>query len=201
MVRPATDRDFVPNATRSRLILLLQDLAAGRGGEVRALRAGRLDPKALAVLTALERPALSLSEVAARTRAPVVSTSTVKKVSRELQDAGARPPELGRHLGTHRRRPHRAARLSTVGFREPHRNLGTARGEADWGVIDVGAEDLFPLCELPEHWPAMPGGGKLHRTVGYRYAKHGLGPDRIRLETIVVGSIRYISKQALQRFV
>lgn len=68
-------------------------------------------------------------------------------------------------------------------------------------MIDTRTEDLFPLAELPAHWPALPGGKRLHRSVGYRYAKRGVGPNKTRLETVVMGSIRYTSHEAVQRFV
>lgn len=68
-------------------------------------------------------------------------------------------------------------------------------------VIDTRTETLFPLAELPLHWPLLPGGRRLHRTVGYRYATKGVGPRADRLETVVFGSIRYTSHEAVQRFV
>lgn len=67
-------------------------------------------------------------------------------------------------------------------------------------MIDIATESLFPLSELPDHWPLMPGGRRLHRSVGYRYASKGVGPSRVRLETVVMGSTRYTSAQAVQRF-
>ena len=69
------------------------------------------------------------------------------------------------------------------------------------GVIDTRTENLFPLAELPAHWPLLPGGRRLHRSVGYRYATKGVGPRNDRLETVVFGSIRYTSHEAVQRFV
>ncbi len=68
-------------------------------------------------------------------------------------------------------------------------------------MIDTRTEDLFPLAELPLHWPLLPGGRRLHRSVGYRYATKGVGPRADRLETVVMGSIRYTSHEAVQRFV
>jgi len=68
-------------------------------------------------------------------------------------------------------------------------------------VIDTRTENLFPLAELPLHWPLLPGGRRLHRSVGYRYATKGVVPRNDRLETVVFGSIRYTSHEAVQRFV
>lgn len=70
-----------------------------------------------------------------------------------------------------------------------------------WCVIDTRTQTLFPLAELPQHWPLLPGGRRLHRSVGYRYATKGVGPRNDRLETVVFGSIRYTSHEALQRLV
>jgi hypothetical protein len=67
-------------------------------------------------------------------------------------------------------------------------------------MIDLRTEELIPLAELPQHWPLLPGGRRLHRSVGYRYAKVGVGPGRVKLETVVVGSVRYTSLEAIQRF-
>jgi hypothetical protein len=68
-------------------------------------------------------------------------------------------------------------------------------------VIDTRTENLFPLAELPDHWPLLPGGRRLHRSVGYRYATKGVGPRRDRLEIVVMGGTRYTSSEAVQRFV
>lgn len=86
-------------------------------------------------------------------------------------------------------------------FSEPDGNLGTYPPAAALCVIDTRTETLFPLAELPQHWPLLPGGRRLHRSVGYRYATKGVGPRRDRLETVVMGSIRYTSHEAVQRFV
>jgi hypothetical protein len=87
------------------------------------------------------------------------------------------------------------------GFSEPDGNLGTVCTAAVLCVIDIRTETLFPLAELPAHWPLLPGGRRLHRSVGYRYATKGVGPRSDRLETVVMGSIRYTSHEAVQRFV
>ncbi len=64
-------------------------------------------------------------------------------------------------------------------------------------MIDVWTEQIIPLAELAEQWPS----GKLNRTVVYRYAKKGVGPARVRLETIMVGGVLCSSREAVQRFV
>lgn len=87
------------------------------------------------------------------------------------------------------------------GFSEPDGNLGTVCTAAVLCVIDTRTETLFPLTELPLHWPLLPGGRRLHRTVGYRYATKGVGPRSDRLETVVMGGLRYTSHEAVQRFV
>lgn len=86
-------------------------------------------------------------------------------------------------------------------FREPDRNLGTVGSAGALCVIDTRTENLFPLAELPDHWPLLPGGRRLHRSVGYRYASKGIGPRADRLETVMMGSVRYTSHEAVQRFV
>lgn len=70
---------WMPNENRERLIAVLSGLIGGRVG---------LDHKARAVLAALDEPAASLAEVAKRTRSPVVSFSTTKKLSAGLQKQG-----------------------------------------------------------------------------------------------------------------
>jgi hypothetical protein len=87
---------------RDELVRLLVDL-------VRGVQVG-VDHKARAILAALAHPAESLAEVAERTRSPVVSLSTVKKLSAVLQEQGLvrrepdgtwiRTDEGGRVLGT-----------------------------------------------------------------------------------------------------
>lgn len=86
-------------------------------------------------------------------------------------------------------------------FSEPDGNLGAGSATPALCVIDIRTESLFPLADLPSHWPLLPGGRRLHRSVGYRYATKGVGPRRDRLETVVMGSIRYTSHEAVQRFV
>src|SRR5262245_19547124 len=68
-------------------------------------------------------------------------------------------------------------------------------------MIDVRAETLSPRASLPLHWPLLPGGRRMHRSVGYRYATKGVRPRSDWLETVVMGSIRYTSHEAVQRFV
>lgn len=43
--------------------------------------------------------------------------------------------------------------------------------------------------------------GRPHVSTLWRWATHGVGPDRRRLETVLIGGRRYTSLEALERFV
>ena len=67
---------------RDELVRVLVDIVQAAPQDVTS------DRKALAILAALDTPAESLAEVAERTHGPVVSLSTVKKLSAALQAQG-----------------------------------------------------------------------------------------------------------------
>ncbi len=62
--------------------------------------------------------------------------------------------------------------------------------------IDVDAEDLIPLCEART---AFPGGKRLSLATLHRWRLHGVRGTK--LETCLVGGLRYTSRQSIQRFV
>jgi hypothetical protein len=64
-------------------------------------------------------------------------------------------------------------------------------------MLDL-TEELFPLCEAPRHHPVAP---VPHVSTYFRWAFRGVGPDRVKLETVKLGGRRYTSRAALTRFV
>ena len=68
-------------------------------------------------------------------------------------------------------------------------------------AVDITTETLFSLSELADHWPLLPGGRRLHRSVGYRYVTKGVGPNRVRLEVVRMSGVLFTSTEAVQRFV
>lgn len=77
---------WMPNENRRRLIELLSGLS--EQGVIECVEDLLVDPKVLAILRALENPAETHAETALRTSCPVVSESTVRKLSKKLQDKG-----------------------------------------------------------------------------------------------------------------
>ena len=64
---------------------------------------------------------------------------------------------------------------------------------ASFGMIDIYAEHVFPLKDSPKHIPGRP-----HISTVVRWAQRGC--RGIRLETALIGGIRYTSREAVQRF-
>jgi hypothetical protein len=64
-------------------------------------------------------------------------------------------------------------------------------------MIDRSSEDVFPLGECPRHLPTRPGKRVWLSTV-YRWATSG--SRGVRLESLILGGIRYTSAEALARF-
>ena len=62
--------------------------------------------------------------------------------------------------------------------------------------IDTDREDLIPFCEART---AFPGGKRLSLATLHRWRLHGVRGTK--LETCLVGGLRYTSVQAIQRFV
>ncbi len=62
--------------------------------------------------------------------------------------------------------------------------------------IDVESEDLIPFSEART---AFPGGKKLSLATLHRWRLSGV--RGVRLETCVVGGLRYCSQQAISRFI
>ena len=62
-------------------------------------------------------------------------------------------------------------------------------------AIDIQSEQTVPLSEAPAHIPGRP-----HVASVYRWTTQGVRGG-IRLESIVVGGVRYTSIEAIQRFI
>ena len=62
--------------------------------------------------------------------------------------------------------------------------------------IDAASEDLIPFCEART---AFPGGKRLSLATLHRWRLHGVRGTK--LETCLVGGLRYTSTQAIQRFI
>ena len=65
-------------------------------------------------------------------------------------------------------------------------------------MINIDAEQLLPLSEVPRVLPPRPNGKPLHVSAVYRWAQRGRRGQR--LETVKIGGTRYTSIEALQRF-
>ena len=65
-------------------------------------------------------------------------------------------------------------------------------------MIDIHAEGLIPLREVPRLIPRRPNGKKVHTSTIYRWARGG--SNGRRLDTVRIGGTTYTSGQALQRF-
>ena len=62
--------------------------------------------------------------------------------------------------------------------------------------IDVQSETLLTLCESRT---AFPGGKRLAKATLHRWRLHGV--RGVRLETILIGGLRYTSREAINRFI
>lgn len=65
-------------------------------------------------------------------------------------------------------------------------------------MIDVAAESLIPLRDVPRCLPPRPNGKRVHISAVYRWTLRGI--KGVVLETIRVGGTRYTSREAIQRF-
>jgi len=65
-------------------------------------------------------------------------------------------------------------------------------------MIDIGAETLIPIREVPRHLPPRPNGKRVHMSACYRWIKRGV--QGVRLDSIKIGGSTYTSTEALQRF-
>lgn len=61
--------------------------------------------------------------------------------------------------------------------------------------IDIETERCIPLSQSPKHFPGRP-----NASTPYRWATVGVRGG-IKLETIVVGGVRYTSIEAIARFI
>lgn len=61
-------------------------------------------------------------------------------------------------------------------------------------MIDVYQEDVFPIKKSPAEIPGRP-----HISTVIRWWQRGV--RGVHLETILIGGIRYTSRQAIQRFI
>lgn len=65
-------------------------------------------------------------------------------------------------------------------------------------MIDM-SDDLVPLSNLAALLP--PRFARLHRATAIRWAMHGVGTPRVKIETVKVGGRRYVTRAAVDRFV
>ena len=65
-------------------------------------------------------------------------------------------------------------------------------------MIDLSAEKLIPVCDVPKLLPPRQTGKPVHISAVYRWIQRGLGG--VHLETIKIGGTLYTSKEAFQRF-
>jgi hypothetical protein len=65
-------------------------------------------------------------------------------------------------------------------------------------VIDISAETLIALADVPAHLPKRRGGKRVHVSCVYRWGQRGC--KGIRLEWLACGGTKVTSVEALQRF-
>lgn len=65
-------------------------------------------------------------------------------------------------------------------------------------MIDLAAENLTPLRDVPRCLPLRPNGKRLHISAVYRWTLRGI--KGVVLETVRIGGTTYTSREALQRF-
>lgn len=61
-------------------------------------------------------------------------------------------------------------------------------------MIDISSEQMVPVNQVPAHLP-----GRTHCSTIWRWVNKGVRGQR--LETVMIGGIRYTSLESLQRFV
>lgn len=65
-------------------------------------------------------------------------------------------------------------------------------------MIDIAVETIFPIVEAPGRLPSRHG-KKINITTVYRWIRSG--SRGVKLESIILGGVRYTSTEAIQRFV
>ena len=65
-------------------------------------------------------------------------------------------------------------------------------------MIDMNAESLIPLRDVPKLLPLRHGGKRIHLSAIYRWISRGI--RGVRLDAIKVGGTTYTSSEAIQRF-
>lgn len=65
-------------------------------------------------------------------------------------------------------------------------------------MIDISAEELIPIRDVPKRLPQRPNGKAVHVSAVYRWVQRGVRGHR--LEAIRIGGTSYTSLEALQRF-
>ena len=58
---------------------------------------------------------------------------------------------------------------------------------------------LIPLAELPNHLPPGPRGKKAHKSIGFRWARQGVGGNRLKVTQI--GKALYVDPHDVEDFV
>jgi len=64
--------------------------------------------------------------------------------------------------------------------------------------IVLKSEQIFPLCETPQHVPTFRGGKPVHEVTVRRWAKTGV--RGVRLQTARIGGICVTSREAVDKF-
>ncbi len=65
-------------------------------------------------------------------------------------------------------------------------------------MIDLAAETLIPLRDVPRHLPTRSNGKRIHISACYRWMSRGV--KGVVLESLRIGGSTYTSREALQRF-
>ena len=65
-------------------------------------------------------------------------------------------------------------------------------------MIDLTAEQLIPIRDVPKRLPPRTSGKRLHISAVYRWIQRGV--RGVRLESIKLGGTTYTTVEALQRF-
>ena len=80
--------------------------------------------------------------------------------------------------------------------------MSTLQGIESAFAIDLAAQTVFPMTELPNHAPKRRGGKKLNSATAYRWSNGVRAKDGavVKLPTIQVGGTRCTSIEAFQWF-
>jgi len=60
-------------------------------------------------------------------------------------------------------------------------------------------DDLIPLAKVAKFLP--PEVGKVHASTATRWALRGVGNPRVKIETVKIGGRRYVTREAVEKFI